>query len=92
MSLIKPIDLTGIQGIKEAIQAVISGRVDRIQWSETVNLRIVRDNAGSAELIITDGKVEVSLKGLPDPDLISAKCFIDHAIVSLSLTNVRVNY
>jgi hypothetical protein len=92
MSLIKPIDLTGIQGIKEAIQAVISGRVDRIQWSETVNLRIVRDNAGSAELKITDGKAEVSLRGLPDPDFIGAKLFADHAIVSLTLTNVRVNY
>jgi len=43
-------------------------------------------------LRITDGKAEVRLRGLPDPDFISAKCHKDHAIVSLSLTNVRVNY
>jgi hypothetical protein len=92
MSLIKPIDMTGKSGLREAIQTIIDGKIDRIEWTDTINLRIVRDNAGTAELRITDGKAEVSLRGLPDPDFISAKCHRDHAIVSLSLTNVRVNY
>jgi hypothetical protein len=92
MSFIKPIDMTGKSGLREAIQAIIDGRVDRIEWTDTINLRIDRDNAGTAELRITDGKAEVSLRGLPDPDFISAKCHRDHAIVSLSLTNVRVDY
>ena len=92
MSLIKPIDMTGKSGLREAIQAIIDGRLDRIEWTDTINLRIVRDGAGTAELRITDGKAEVSLRGLPDPDFISAKCHKDHAFVSLSLTNVRVDY
>lgn len=92
MSLLKPIDMTGKSGLKEAIQAIIEGKVDRIEWTDKLNLKITRDNAGTAELTITDGKAEVSLRGLPDPDFIGAKCFKDHAIVSLSLTNVRVDY
>jgi len=92
MSLFQPIDMTEKSGLREAIQAIIDGKVDRIGWTDTINLRIVRDNAGTAELRITDGKAEVNLRGLPDPDFISAKCHRDHAIVSLSLTNVRVDY
>jgi hypothetical protein len=92
MSLIKPIDMRGKSGLREAVQSIIDGKIDRIEWTDTINLRIVRDNAGSAELRITDGKAEVSLRGLPDPDFISAKLHQDHAIVSLSLTNVRVDY
>lgn len=91
MSILKPIDMTGKAGLREAIAAVISGKVDRIEWTENINLRIVRDG-DSAEVKITDGNAEVSLRGLPDPDFIGAKCFRDHAIVSLSLTNVRVDY
>lgn len=90
MSIIKPIDLKHLN-IREAIEAVISGKINRIEFSETVNLRVVRDGE-SAEIKITEGKAEVSLRGLPDPDFIGAKCFKDHAIVSLSLTNVRVDY
>jgi hypothetical protein len=92
MSLLKPIDMTEKPGLRESIQAIISGKVNRIEWTDTINLRIVRDNAGTAELRITDGKAEVRLRGLPDPDFISAKLHEDHAIVSLSLTNVRVDY
>jgi hypothetical protein len=54
-------------------------------------LRITRDG-DSAEIKITDGAAEVNLRGLPNPDFIGAKLFADHAIVSLTLTNVRVNY
>lgn len=84
--------MTGKSGLREAVQAIIDGKIGRIEWTDTINLKIVRDNAGTAELRITDGKAEASLRGLPDPDLISAKCYADHAIVSLSLTDVRVNY
>jgi hypothetical protein len=92
MSLFQPIDLTHKSGLREAIRAIIDGKVDRIEWTDTLNLRITRDDAGTAELTITDGKAEVRLRGLPDPDFISAKLHEDHAIVSLSLTNVRINY
>lgn len=91
MNIIKPIDLRGRAGLREAIKAIIDGKVDRIEWTETLNLRIVRDGE-SAEIKITEGKAEVSLRGLPDPDFIGAKLHKDHAIVSLSLTNVRVDY
>lgn len=91
MSLIKPIDMRGRAGLREAIEAIMTGKVDRIEWTDTLNLRIVRDG-DSAEIKITDGSVDVSLRGLPDPEILSAKLFADHAIVSLRLTNVRVDY
>jgi hypothetical protein len=92
MSFIKPIDMRGKAGLRDAVEAVIAGKADRIEWTETLNLRITRDDGGTAEIKITDGAAEVNLRGLPNPDFIRAKLFADHAIVSLTLTNVRVNY
>ena len=91
MSLIKPIDLRGNAGLREAVEAIIAGKYDRIEWTDDLNLRITRDGS-SAEIQITAGKAEVVLRGLPDPDFISAKLYPDHAIVSLTITNVRVDY
>lgn len=91
MSLIKPIDLRGRSGLREAISAIISGKVDRIEWTDKLNLRITRDGE-SAEITITDGTAEVNLRGLPNPDFLGAKLYQDHAVVSLTLTNVRVDY
>lgn len=91
MSLLKPIDLTKTQGIREAIAAVIDGKVGAVEFSEMINLRIVRGD-NSAEVTLASGKAEYVIKGLPDPDILSVKCFRDHAIVSLSITNVRVDY
>jgi len=91
MSLIKPIDMRGNAGLREAIAAIIAGKVDRIEWTDSLNLRITREG-DSAEIKITDGAAEVNLRGLPNPDFVGAKLFSDHAIVSLTLTNVRVDY
>ena len=91
MSLIKPIDMRGKAGLREAIAAVIAGKIDRIEWTDSINLRVTRDG-DSAEIKITDGTAEVNLRGLPNPDFIGAKLHSDHAIVSLTLTNVRVDY
>ena len=91
MSLIKPIDLTGMPAIREAVSAVISGKFERIGFTEVINMRIQRGD-DSAEITITDGKAEVKLSGLPDPDILSVKCYRNYAIVSLTLTNVRVDY
>jgi hypothetical protein len=91
MSFIKPIDMRGKAGLREAIAAVIAGKIDRIEWTDSINLRVTRDG-DSAEIKITDGTAEVNLRGLPNPDFIGAKLHSDHAIVSLTLTNVRVDY
>lgn len=91
MSLIKPIDMRGRAGLRKAIAAIITGKADRIEWTESLNLRITRDGE-SAEIKITDGAAEVNLRGLPNPDFVGVKLYHDHAIVSLTLTNVRVDY
>mgnify|MGYP000950717862 CR=1 FL=1 len=91
MSIIKPIDLRGTPGLREAIAAVISGKAGMMQWSEDVNLKLKREG-DKAVLVITSGKAEVVLRGLPDPDFIKAEIHPDHAIVSVSIANVRVNY
>jgi hypothetical protein len=41
---------------------------------------------------VVEGIVEAALRGLPDPDFLQMDVREDHAIVSLTLTNVRVNY
>ena len=66
MSLIKPLDLRNFQ---EAIQAVLSGKVDRIEWTRTLNLRIDTDGT-QASLKVTDGSVEVDIPGPWSPDLV----------------------
>ena len=91
MSLIKPIDMRGRIGLREAIQSIIDGKFERIEWTDSINLKVTRDG-DSAEIKITDGAAEVNLRGLPNPDFIGAKLHSDHAIVSLTLTNVRVDY
>lgn len=91
MSILKPIDLRDNQSIHMAVAALIGGKIGRIEFSESVNLKISRDG-DSAKIEITDGKIEITLRGLPDPDFVRAECFSDHAIVSLSITDVRVDY
>jgi len=90
MSFIKPIDLRHLN-IREAIQAVISGRIERIEWSETVNLKLKHDGE-QAILTITDGTVEVDIPGPISPDVLRVTAFEDHALVDLRLSQVRINY
>lgn len=90
MSFIKPIDLRHLN-IREAIQAVISGRIDRIELSETVNLRLQHDGE-KAVLTVTDGTVEVDIPGPISPDVLRVTAYDDHALVDLRVNQVRVNY
>lgn len=90
MSLIKPIDLRHLN-IREAIQAVISGRVDRIEFSETVNLRLQHDGE-KAILTVTDGTVEVDIPGPISPDVLRVTAFDDHALVDLRVSQLRIEY
>lgn len=87
---IKPIDLRHLN-IREAIQAVISGRIDPIEMSETVNLRLTH-NGQQAVLTVTDGTVEVNIPGPISPDVLRVTAFDDHALVDLRLSQVRVDY
>lgn len=91
MSLLKPIDMTGKPSLRDAIKSLMAGKVGEIALTETVNVKIKRES-GNVSLIITEGGAEVVLKGLPDPDILKAVCYENHAIVSLRLTDVRVNY
>ena len=90
MSFIKPIDLRHLN-IREAIQAVISGKIERIEFSETVNLRLKHDGE-QAVLTITDGTVEVDIPGPISPDVLRVTAFDDHAVVDLRLSQVRIDY
>ena len=87
---IKPIDLRHLN-IREAIQAVISGRIERIEFSETVNLKL-RHDGEQAVLTVTDGTVEVDIPGPISPDVLRVTAFDDHALVDLRLSQVRVDY
>ena len=87
---IKPIDLRSLN-IREAIQAVISGRIERIEFSETVNLKLTHDGE-KAVLTVNDGTVEVDIPGPISPDVLRVTAYDDHALVDLRLSQVRVNY
>ena len=90
MSLIKPVDLRHMN-IREAIQAVISGKIERIEFSETVNLKLTHDGQ-KAVLTVNDGTVEVDIPGPISPDVLRVTAYDDHALVDLRLSQVRVNY
>jgi hypothetical protein len=90
MSLINPIDLRK-HNLREVVAAFISGKINRLEFSEAINLKIRRDGE-KATLTITDGTVEVDLPGPIDPDVIKITAFYDHAVVELRLTNLRVDY
>ena len=90
MSFIKPINLRHLN-IREAIQAVISGRIERIELSETVNLQLKRDGE-QAILTITDGTVEIDIPGPISPDVLRVTAYDNHALVDLRLSQVRVDY
>lgn len=87
---IKPIDLRSLN-IREAIQAVISGRIERIEFSETVNLKLTHDGS-KAVLTVTDGTVEVDIPGPISPDVLRVTAYEDHALVDLRLSQVRIDY
>ena len=90
MSIIKPIDLRHLN-IRDAIAAVRSGKVDRIEFTNMVNLKLEHDGV-KAVLTVTDGTVEVNIPGPIDPDMLKVTAFEDHAMVDLRLTQLRVNY
>lgn len=91
MSLLKPINLTGVKGLQSAIAALIDGKTGPIELSDNVNLKIKR-NADSVDLVITDGTAEVVLNGLPDPNILRATLHRHYGTVSLTLTDVRIEY
>ena len=90
MSFIKPVDLRHLN-IREAIQAVISGRIERIEFSETFNLKLKHDGE-RAVLTVTDGTVEIDIPGPISPDVLRVTAFDDHALVDLRLSQVRIDY
>jgi hypothetical protein len=91
MSFIKPIDLRHLN-IREAIQAVISGRIERIEFSETVNLKLTHDGE-RAVLTVTDGTVEVDIPGPFDPDMIKVTAQNDGTgTLSLSVKDIPFRY
>lgn len=77
--------------IREAIQAVISGKIERIEFSETVNLKLTHDGT-QAVLTVTDGTIEVDIPGPISPDVLKVTAYDDHALVDLRLSQLRVNY
>lgn len=90
MSFIKPVDLRHLN-IRQAIQAVISGRIERIEFSETVSLKL-KHNGEQAVLTVTDGTVEVDIPGPISPDVLRVTAYNDHALVDLRLSRVRIDY
>ncbi len=90
MSFIKPVDLRHMN-IRQAIQAVISGRIERIEFSETVNLKLKHDGE-QAVLTVTDGTVEVDIPGPISPDVLRVTAYNNHALVDLRLSQVRIDY
>ena len=91
MSILKPIDLRDRPYLKQIAEALISGKHEGVAWSDGVTLDINRSGS-NATIEIKNGTMEAVLKGLPDPDFIKAVLHEHHAIVSLSITDVRVDY
>lgn len=88
MSLIKPMDFSNIKGIRDAINALMTGKVDRIEFSEIVNLRIAR-NEGGLSIVLTEGKAEVDIPGPFDPDIVEVTARNDRTgTISLTVHDI----
>ena len=90
MSFLKPIDLRHLD-CRKLIAAIISGRVDRVEFSPQLHFSLTHDGS-QAVLTITDGVVESDLPGPIDPDILKVTLHHDHAFVDLRITQLRIDY
>jgi hypothetical protein len=92
MSILKPINLRDRPELRQIAKVLIERKTGGLLWSEDLNLDIKRNGDDTLTIEIRSGTIEAVLKGLPDPDFIKAVVHEDHAIVSFSITDVRVDY
>jgi hypothetical protein len=90
MSLLRPIDLRHLD-CRKLIAAIISGRVDRVEFSPKLDFSLTHDGS-QAVLTINKGVVEADLPGPLDPDILKITLLHDHAFVDLRITQLRIDY
>jgi hypothetical protein len=91
MSILKPIDLRDRPELRQIAKTLIEGALTGLAWSDVVNLDISR-TGDSATVVVKNGTVEAVIKGSPDPDVIKVVLHEDYAMVSIWITDVRVDY
>ena len=80
--------------LREKIQVIIrqwlDNNVPHLSLPDRLELTIERKDHYLA--VEWTGKVEAVLGGMPDPDLIRARLYEDHATVDLRFGNIRIDY
>lgn len=76
--------------LQKYVRLWLTDNIPRLSLPDKLELEIERKNNYLA--VNWDGKVEAVLGGMPDPDLLRARVYEDHAIVDLRISNIRVNY
>tara|TARA_R110002110_G_scaffold406694_2_gene626994 strand:+ start:201 stop:482 length:282 start_codon:yes stop_codon:yes gene_type:complete len=80
--------------VREKIQTLVrqwlTNKIPRLSLPDKLELTIDRKQHHLA--IEWEGQVEAVLGGMPDPDLLRARVYEDHAIVDLRFSNIRIDY
>lgn len=77
--------------IRAAVTALLGGKIGPVQIPRLLTLTIQTEDDHKSIKLTWPQKVEVDLSGI-NPDLLRARCFPDHAIVDLRISNIRINY
>ncbi|MCP4783376.1 MAG: hypothetical protein GY903_01210 [Fuerstiella sp.] len=78
--------------IQRFVRQWLTNSIPRLNLPDKLELKIDRKQHHLA--IEWEGQVEAVLGaiGLPDPDLLRARVYEDHAIVDLRFSNIRIDY
>jgi hypothetical protein len=76
--------------IQTLVRQWLTDAIPRLSLPDKLKLEIERKSNYLA--VNWEGKVEAVLGGMPDPDLLRARVYENHAIVDLRFSNIRINY
>jgi len=76
--------------IQKYVRQYLANAFPKLNLPDKLELRIERKQHHIA--VAWDGKVEAVLRGLPDPDMIRARVYDDHAVVDLRFSGIRIDY
>jgi len=75
--------------IRSALSAIVAGKIGPVLLPRRLDFSVQVD--GECVTVTWLQKIEADLPGV-NPDLLRAKCYPDHAIIDLRISNLRVLY
>jgi len=84
------IDQAKRDGIQETVRQLLTNTVPHLKLPESITPTIEFKDDHIA--VRWEDKIEIPLRGLPDPDVISARIYPHETLLDLRLSNIRIDY